>query len=264
MAPVSGSSRSPGGSSSPSAVDGGPGDPDPPPAAVAPARRSCQGARRRGHGPDRNPGDGRPGLEGTLTIPILAGQEVVGAALLGATGGPAQRPPAAGRGRPGPPSTAEEEDEPERAPTRPGDGRDGRCARPPRRLRDRARPARRPRPRRDGRSVGRDRPSLELQPPRLAARRGADRRRGRWAARRARGVRAAGGVRAGLLRRPPEPLVRPRPRPRLPVGLAQREARLPADVDGPVARAARTGQPVEIATPEAWRREFPASPTCRR
>ena len=43
-----------------------------------------------------------------------------------------------------------------------------------------------------------------------------------------------------------------------PVGLAQREARLPADVDGPVARAARTGQPVEIATPEAWRREFPS------
>ena len=41
------------------------------------------------------------------------------------------------------------------------------------------------------------------------------------------------------------------------MGLAQREARLPADVDGPVARAARTGEPVEIATPEAWRREFP-------
>jgi K+-sensing histidine kinase KdpD len=43
-----------------------------------------------------------------------------------------------------------------------------------------------------------------------------------------------------------------------PVGLAQRDAVLSADVDGPVARAAETGRPVEIASPEAWRREFPA------
>jgi K+-sensing histidine kinase KdpD len=42
-----------------------------------------------------------------------------------------------------------------------------------------------------------------------------------------------------------------------PVGLVQREAKLAADVDGPVVRAARTGQPVEIGSPEAWRREFP-------
>jgi signal transduction histidine kinase len=42
-----------------------------------------------------------------------------------------------------------------------------------------------------------------------------------------------------------------------PVGLVQREAKLNADVDSPVVRAARTGQPVEIASPEAWRREFP-------
>jgi signal transduction histidine kinase len=43
-----------------------------------------------------------------------------------------------------------------------------------------------------------------------------------------------------------------------PVGLVQREARLPADVDGPVVRAARIGRPVEIGSPEAWRREFPS------
>jgi signal transduction histidine kinase len=42
-----------------------------------------------------------------------------------------------------------------------------------------------------------------------------------------------------------------------PVGLVERDARLPADVDGPVVRAARTGRPVEISSPEAWRREFP-------
>jgi signal transduction histidine kinase len=42
-----------------------------------------------------------------------------------------------------------------------------------------------------------------------------------------------------------------------PIGLAEREARLSADVDGPVVRAARTGRPVEIGSPEAWRREFP-------
>ena len=40
--------------------------------------------------------------------------------------------------------------------------------------------------------------------------------------------------------------------------------KLAADVDGPVTRAARTGRPVEIGSPEAWRREFPASPTCPR
>ncbi|HEX5014597.1 MAG TPA: ATP-binding protein [Candidatus Limnocylindrales bacterium] len=43
-----------------------------------------------------------------------------------------------------------------------------------------------------------------------------------------------------------------------PIGLVQREATLSADVEGPVARAVRTGRPVEIASPEAWRREFPA------
>jgi signal transduction histidine kinase len=42
-----------------------------------------------------------------------------------------------------------------------------------------------------------------------------------------------------------------------PVGLAEREARLSAEVDGPVVRAARSGRPVEIGSPEAWRREFP-------
>jgi signal transduction histidine kinase len=42
-----------------------------------------------------------------------------------------------------------------------------------------------------------------------------------------------------------------------PIGLVQREASLAADVDGPVVRAARTGQPVEIGSPEVWRREFP-------
>ena len=42
-----------------------------------------------------------------------------------------------------------------------------------------------------------------------------------------------------------------------PVGLAQREASLSADVDGPVTRTATTGKPVEIGSPEAWRREFP-------
>ena len=42
-----------------------------------------------------------------------------------------------------------------------------------------------------------------------------------------------------------------------PVGLAQRETTLSADVDGPVTRAATTGKPVEIGSPEAWRREFP-------
>jgi signal transduction histidine kinase len=43
-----------------------------------------------------------------------------------------------------------------------------------------------------------------------------------------------------------------------PIGLMQRESSLSADVDGPVTRAARTGKPVEIGSPEAWRREFPA------
>jgi K+-sensing histidine kinase KdpD len=43
-----------------------------------------------------------------------------------------------------------------------------------------------------------------------------------------------------------------------PVGLVQRESSLAADVDGPVTRAATTGEPVEIASPEMWRREFPA------
>ena len=43
-----------------------------------------------------------------------------------------------------------------------------------------------------------------------------------------------------------------------PVGLVQREATLAAEVDGPVVRAAATGRPVEIGSPEEWRREFPA------
>jgi signal transduction histidine kinase len=43
-----------------------------------------------------------------------------------------------------------------------------------------------------------------------------------------------------------------------PIGLVQREAKLNDDVDSPVVRAARTGKPVEIGSPEAWRREFPA------
>ncbi|HET9344955.1 MAG TPA: histidine kinase dimerization/phospho-acceptor domain-containing protein, partial [Candidatus Limnocylindrales bacterium] len=43
-----------------------------------------------------------------------------------------------------------------------------------------------------------------------------------------------------------------------PIGLVQRESSLAADVDGPVTRAAHTGKPVEIGSPEAWRREFPA------
>jgi K+-sensing histidine kinase KdpD len=42
-----------------------------------------------------------------------------------------------------------------------------------------------------------------------------------------------------------------------PVGLVQRERLIRADADGPVPKAIRTGRPVEIATPEAWRREFP-------
>ena len=125
------------------------------------------------------------------------------------------------------------------APTRRGDGRHGRRARPPRRLRDRARPARRPRPGRNRRGIGRDRHGLELQPPRLAARRCADCRRGRRAARRARGVGAAGGVRPRLRRRPPEPPVRARPRTRLP-GWA-RPARRPAA--GRRRRAGRAGRP---------------------
>jgi K+-sensing histidine kinase KdpD len=43
-----------------------------------------------------------------------------------------------------------------------------------------------------------------------------------------------------------------------PIGLVQRESTLSADIEGPVTRAVRTGRPVEIASPEAWRREFPA------
>jgi K+-sensing histidine kinase KdpD len=43
-----------------------------------------------------------------------------------------------------------------------------------------------------------------------------------------------------------------------PIGLVQRESTLSASIEGPVTRAVRTGRPVEIASPEAWRREFPA------
>jgi signal transduction histidine kinase len=44
-----------------------------------------------------------------------------------------------------------------------------------------------------------------------------------------------------------------------PVGLAEREATIAPDADGPVAAALRFGRPVEVASPDAWRRQFPGS-----
>jgi signal transduction histidine kinase len=44
-----------------------------------------------------------------------------------------------------------------------------------------------------------------------------------------------------------------------PVGLAQREAQVTADGDGPVSLVARSRQPVEIDSPEAWRTSFARS-----
>ncbi|HSL32824.1 MAG TPA: ATP-binding protein [Candidatus Limnocylindrales bacterium] len=44
-----------------------------------------------------------------------------------------------------------------------------------------------------------------------------------------------------------------------PVGLAEREAVLRADADGPVRRAARTGHPVDIGSPADWRHTFPGN-----
>ena len=44
-----------------------------------------------------------------------------------------------------------------------------------------------------------------------------------------------------------------------PSGLTQRDARLATTHDGPASQAARTGDPVQVASPEAWRRTFPAS-----
>lgn len=44
-----------------------------------------------------------------------------------------------------------------------------------------------------------------------------------------------------------------------PTGLAQRDARLATAQDGPATRAARSGEAVQVGTPEAWRRTFPAS-----
>lgn len=44
-----------------------------------------------------------------------------------------------------------------------------------------------------------------------------------------------------------------------PVGLAEHEAMIPPDADGPVAAAVRSGRPVEVDSPDAWRRHFPRS-----
>ncbi len=44
-----------------------------------------------------------------------------------------------------------------------------------------------------------------------------------------------------------------------PVGLVQRDARIPTTVDSPVTRAASSGRSVEVSSPEAWRDLFPAS-----
>jgi hypothetical protein len=162
-----------------------------------------------------------PGIEGTLTIPLLAGQEVVGAALLGSSAGPAP----AGRAADG------------RARRRPGrqDGKDGEAS-----------------PRPGSGSTRRPAPPPSPSPGSPAPRSSAtgSSRAGRAATRRRRRTRPAGSrasaasprSSAGALTvdavgellvehavselraefglsysaRPPEPLVRPRPRPRLP------------------------------------------------
>jgi signal transduction histidine kinase len=199
-----------------------------------------------------------PGLEGTLTIPILAGQEVVGAALLGASDGSAQRPPPAGRGRPGPP-TSDEEDEP-------GTGlrldpEAGATAVALARLAgsaiERDRLVARGRAATDAASDATGRvSSFSRLASQLAGALTVDAVGGLLVEHAVSELRAEFGLAYAADRRNRSfVLVHARG---YPVGLAQREARLPVDVDGPVARAARTGQPVEIATPEAWRREFPS------
>lgn len=44
-----------------------------------------------------------------------------------------------------------------------------------------------------------------------------------------------------------------------PVGLAEHEATIAPDADSPVASAVRSGRPVEVGSPEAWRHQFPRS-----
>ena len=207
-----------------------------------------------------NPGGAAgPGLEGTLTIPILAGQEVVGAALLGASGGSAQRPPPAGRGQDRPRSTAEEEDEPEKGLRL--DAETGATAVALARLAgsaiERDRLVARGRAATDAASDATGRvSSFSRLASQLAGALTVDAVGGLLVEHAVSELRAEFGLAYSADRRNRSfVLVHARG---YPVGLAQREARLPADVDGPVARAARTGQPVEIATPEAWRREFPS------
>jgi K+-sensing histidine kinase KdpD len=217
-------------------------------------------------GSSRAPGEGgAAGSAKTLTIPILAGQEVIGAALLGTTAGVLANNGTAGAtgGRtstPSLPASTDDEDDAEQETGLRLDAQTGATAVALARLAgsaiDRDRLVARGRAATDAASDATGRvSSFSRLASQLAGALTVEAVGGLLVEHAVSELRAEFGLAYAADRRNRSfVLVRARG---YPVGLVQREERLPADVDGPVVRAARTGRPVEISSPEAWRREFP-------
>jgi K+-sensing histidine kinase KdpD len=218
-------------------------------------------------GSSRAPGaGGAAGSAKTLTIPILAGQEVIGAALLGTTAGALANNVTAGAtgGRrtstPSLPASADDEDDAEQETGLRLDAQTGATAVALARLAgsaiDRDRLVARGRAATDAASDATGRvSSFSRLASQLAGALTVEAVGGLLVEHAVSELRAEFGLAYAADRRNRSfVLVRARG---YPVGLVQREERLPADVDGPVVRAARTGRPVEISSPEAWRHEFP-------
>ncbi|MFL5725674.1 MAG: ATP-binding protein [Chloroflexota bacterium] len=203
------------------------------------------------------------GPAGTVTIPILVGQEAVGAALLGTAGAAPSAKPAADdspRGRASGPPPRVEADDAEAEPGLRLDSETGAAAMALARLAgtaiERERLIARGRAATDAASDATGRvSSLSRLASQLGGMLTVEAVGSLLVEHAVTELRAEFGL-AYVADRAQRTLVLVHVRG-YPVGLAEREATVPADGDGPVARAARTGTPVEVASPEAWRREFP-------